>query len=468
MRMERRGSQKLNRKHKSQSGHRVGKAEMNSKPVDLKLELQSNSWLRIGLTAKNKELVFNNLFCHFNMENLREAFHALDGTKAVGIDGITKGQYGHDLDGNLNDLLSRLHIGTYRPLAKRGVEILKANGKMRPLAIASFEDKIVEWVLAKIISTIYEPIFIKHSYGFRPRRSIMDAIKVFFCSLKDNKRPYVVEIDFTSFFNTVPHKRLLNMLRKRVSDRRMISLIARLLQVEIMEKTGDIKQNEIGTPQGAIVSPVLANIYLHYALDEWFMANYAPHGAVMTRYADDAVFCFELEEDAKAFTLALKERMDGYKLILNEEKSRQLNFHKRERQAFSFLGFTYYWGKDRGSQTKRLKVKTEQKRLDRKVVEYSEWVKENRHKMTTAELWEATNAKLRGHYDAYGVYCNRPKLYAYYHQVVGQLFRWLNRRSQKPSYTWEGLKMRMSQFTLLEPPAVHRLKHLVDRRVYAY
>lgn len=468
MRMERRGSQKLNRKHKSQSERRVGKAEMNSKPVDFKLELQSNSWLRIGLSAKNTELVFNNLFCHVNMENLREAFHALDGTKAVGIDGITKDQYGRNLDGNLNDLLSRLHKGTYRPLAKRGAEILKANGKMRPLAIASFEDKIVEWVLAKILSTIYEPIFIKHSYGFRPKRSIMDAIKVFFCSLKDNKRPHVVEIDFSSFFNTVPHKRLLKMMRKRISDRRMISLIARLLQVEIMEKTGDIKQNEIGTPQGAIVSPVLANIYLHYALDEWFTTNYAPNGAVMTRYADDAVFCFELEGDAKAFSQALKERMESYKLILNDEKSRQLNFHKRAKQAFSFLGFTYYWGKDRGSQTQRLKVKTEQKRLDKKVVEYSEWVKENRHRMTTAELWEATNAKLRGHYDAYGVYCNRPKLYAYYHQVVAQLFRWLNRRSQKPSFTWEGFKMRMSQYPLLVPPAVHRLKHLVARRVYAY
>jgi len=468
MRMERRGPQKLNRKHKSQSGHRVGEAEMNSKPGDFKLELQSNSWLRIGLSAKNTGLVFNNLFCHFNMENLREAFHALDGTKALGIDGISKDKYGQNLESNLQDLLTRLHKGTYRPLAKRGTEIPKANGQMRPLAIASFEDKIVEWVLAKIISTIYEPIFIKHSYGFRPKRSIMDAIKVFFCSLKDNKRPYVVEIDFTSFFNTVPHVRLLKMLKKRISDRRIISLVARLLQVGIMEKTGDIKQNEIGTPQGAIVSPVLANIYLHYALDEWFMKKQAPRGAAMTRYADDAVFCFELEGDAKAFTQALNERMNSYRLILNEEKSRQLNFHRKQKQAFSFLGFTFYWGKDRGSRTQRLKVKTEQKRLDKKVAEYSEWVKENRHQMTTKDLWEATNSKLRGHYNAYGVFCNRPKLYAYFHQVVSQLFRWLNRRSQKVSYTWDGFKMRMSQFPLLAPPPVNKLKPLVDRRIYAY
>jgi group II intron reverse transcriptase/maturase len=451
----------------SQAGLCADKLEMNSKNVDFKLELQSNSWLRIGLTAKNTELVFNNLFCHFNMDNLRQGFHAQDGSKAVGIDGITKRQYGRNLDGNLTDLLKRLHDGTYRPLPKRGTEIPKANGQMRPLAIASFEDKLVEWVLAKCLSTIYEPIFIKHSYGFRPRRSVLDAIKVFFCSLKDNKRPYVVEIDYASFFNTVPHKRLLKMIRKRISDRRMISLIARLLQVGIMEKTGDIKQNEVGTPQGSIASPVLANIYLHFALDEWFMKEYAHMGAVMTRYADDAVFCFELEGDAQRFKQALTERMLNYKLSLNEEKTRQVNFHKRQKQAFSFLGFTFYWGKDRGTNLQRLKVKTEQKRLDKKIVEYSQWVKLNRHRMTTAELWEATNAKLRGHYEAYGVYCNRPRLHTYFYNVVGQLFRWLNRRSQRPSYTWDGFKMRMSQSPLLAPPAVARLKQLVDRKTYA-
>jgi group II intron reverse transcriptase/maturase len=338
---------------------------------------------------------------------------------------------------------------------------------MRPLAIASFEDKLVEWVLAKCLSTVYEPIFTKHSYGFRPRRSVMDAIKVFYCSLKDNKRPHVVEIDFASYFNTVPHKRLLKMLKIRISDRRIISLCARLLQVGIMEATGDIKQNEVGTPQGSIVSPVLANIYLHFALDEWFMKEWAPKGAVMTRYADDAVFCFELEGDAREFNHALHERMNGYKLTLNEEKSRLLNFHKREKQVFSFLGFTFYWGKDRGSHVQRLKVKTEQKRLDKKIVEYSQWVKENRARMTTSEIWEATNAKLRGHYQAYGVYCNRPRLYTYFYNVVGQLFRWLNRRSQKRSYTWEGFKMRMQQFPLIPPPAVGRLKQLVDRKMYA-
>ena len=465
--MERRGSQKLNRSYKSRDGLRADKREMNSQIMDFKLELQSNSWLRIGLAAKDKERIFTNLFCHFNMENLREAFHAQDGSKAVGIDGISKERYGQNLDGNLTDLLSRLHKGTYRPLAKRGAEIPKANGKMRPLAIASFEDKLVEWVLAKLLSAIYEPIFTKHSYGFRPRRSVLDAIKVFFCSLKDNKRPHVVEIDFTNFFNTVPHRRLLKMVRKRVSDRRVISLIARLLQVGIMGKTGDIKQNEVGTPQGAIVSPVLANIYLHYALDEWFMETQVRKGAVMTRYADDAVFCFELEDDAKVFNHMLHERMNGYRLTLNEEKSRQLNFHRRQKQAFSFLGFTFYWGKDRGSHTLRLKLKTEQRRLDKKIIEYSQWLKDNRHRLRTAELWEATNAKLRGHYNAYGIVCNRTKLYSYYYSVTRQLFRWLNRRSQKISYTTEGFKMRLQQFPLAVPPPVHKLKPLVDRRIYA-
>lgn len=467
MRMERRGPQKLNCKQSFQSGLGAGKSGMNSKPEDFKLELQNNSWLRISLAAKNTEKVFTNLFCHFNMENLREAFHALDGSKAVGIDGITKEQYGRNIEGNLKDLLTRLHKGTYRPRLKRGVEIPKANGQTRPLAIACFEDKIVEWVLAKCLSTIYEPIFIKHSYGFRPRKSTLDAIKTFFCSLKDNKRPHVVEIDFSNFFNTVPHKRLLKMVKMRISDRRIISLIARLLQVGIMEKTGDVKQNEVGTPQGAIVSPVLANIYLHFALDEWFMKEHAPKRAVMTRYADDAVFCFELEGDAKVFSHALKERMAAYQLTLNEEKSRTLNFHKRQKLAFSFLGFTFYWGKDRGSHVQRLRVKTEQKRLDKKVQEYEQWIKENRCRMPLAKLWHLTNAKLRGHYNAFGVYCNRPMLHTFYFRVVNRLFRWLNRRSQKRSYTWEGFKMRMQQFPLMAPPPVGKLKRLVDGGSYA-
>lgn len=470
--MEQRGPQKLNRKQKSQVGLRAESPGISPKPkdevIDLKLELQSNSWLRIGLAAKDKEKVFNNLFCHFNMENLREAFHAQDGSKAVGIDGITKEQYGRSLEENLQVLLARLHKGTYRPQPKRSVEIPKANGKTRPLAIASFEDKLVEWVLAKLLTSIYEPIFVKHSYGYRPRRSTLDAIKVFFCSLKDNKRPYVAEIDFTSFFNTVPHKRLIKIIRKRVSDRRILSLINRLLQVGIMDQAGEVHKNEVGTPQGAIVSPVLANIYLHFALDEWFMTEWASKKAVMTRYADDAVFCFELEGDLNAFSQALRERMQSYKLILNEDKSRQLNFHKKQKQAFSFLGFTFYWGKDRGSQKKRLRVKTEQKRLDKKVVEYGQWLKKNRCKLTTSQLWDATNAKLRGHYDAYGVYCNRARLYTFFYKVVGQLFRWLNRRSQKKSYTWDGFKMRLRQFPLLAPPPVRKLKPLVDRKVYVY
>jgi group II intron reverse transcriptase/maturase len=440
---------------------------MNSQGEELRLELQRNSWLRIGLTAKDTGRVFNNLFCHFSVENLRESFHALDGSKAVGIDGITKEQYGQGLERNLLDLHSRLHKGTYRPLPRRAVEIPKADGRKRPIAIASFEDKLVEWVMAKALTAIYEPIFIKHSYGFRPRRSVLDAIKVFFCSLKDNKRPHVVEIDFKNFFNTVPHERILKMIKMRISDRRMISLIARLLQVGIMESTGDVKQNEVGTPQESIVSPCLANIYLHFALDEWFMKEFAPQGAVMTRYADDAVFCFELEGDAKEFSKQLEERMTSYGLALNPDKSRTISFKKKENQAFSFLGFTFYWGRDHGSQIKRLKVKTEQKRLEKKVQEYGAWVKENRARYSTRELWELTNAKLRGHYNAYGVYCNRPGLYTYYHKVVGLLFRWLNRRSQKKSFNWDGFTMRLKQHPLMVPPPVGKLKPLIDRKFYA-
>mgnify|MGYP001564554312 FL=1 len=452
--MERSGRQNLNRANSSPSGRRASKPGFTGRNLDL------NSWARIGLSAKNPEIVFNNLFSHVNVENLRQAFQALDGTKAVGIDGISKTEYAKDLDSNLLDLITRIHIGTYRPQAKREVLIPKANGKTRPIAISCFEDKLVEWTIGKILESAYEPIFIRNSFGFRPRRSQHDAVKANFNILKDDKRPFVVEIDLANFFNSVSHRKLMKILRKRISDRRLLGLIARFLKVDILDQKGTTKQSEVGTPQGSVMSPILSNIFLHYALDTWFLENYGSNQAVIVRYADDAIFMFSKEQQANDFLKALRLRLSEYGLSVNEDKTAIINFGKGKENIFNFLGFTFFWNKRKGWNKINLVIKTQKDRLSKKIQEITEWFKLNRSRMKRKELWSLTAAKLRGHYEYYGYFCNRGKLMLFYKSVIGALFKWLNRRSQKKSYNWPQFKQLLKSDPLPLPPETTKLKSL--------
>lgn len=434
---------------------------------DFKLTSQSNSWMRIGKLAKNKEVVFNNLFQHFNVENLREAYAAIDGSKAVGIDRITKDQYGKDLDYNLEGLLSRLHIGSYRPQAKRGVEIPKANGKTRLIAVGSFEDKLVEWVLAQILNQLYEPLFIETSYGFRPRRSAFHAIKTTFQALFKKKRRYVVDVDIKGFFDTVSHRKMIKMLEKRINDRKLLSLISRLLEVGIITAAGLLEKDH-GTPQGGIASPILSNIYLHHALDVWFMDNYSRQGGVISRYADDVVFSFTEKAEADRFFENIKERLALYNLELNEEKSQEIDFSPRSGKVFHFMNLTFYWGVDRGSSKKRLRVKTKRERLNRAIADTNEWLKLNRNRYTTDKIWIHIKSILRGHYNYFGFDCNRSKLGHFFYAVSGLLFKWLNRRSQRKSMNGAKFKRMLLRSPLPFPPDVRKLKHLIDRGFYGY
>jgi group II intron reverse transcriptase/maturase len=401
------------------------------------------------------------------VENFREAFRSLDGSKAIGIDGITKREYGENLEANLQQLENRIHRGTYRPSAKREVLIPKANGKDRPIAIATFEDKLVEWIVGRILTNLYEPLFHDFSHGFRPRKSAYQAVKHLYLSIKDNKRANVVEVDFANFFNSVPHRPLIKILEKRITDKRFTSLISRLLEAEVMNTNGESVLTEEGTPQGSIASPILANVFLHHVVDEWFKEIFYPKNGVIVRYADDVVYSFTSEEDAREFSSALRKRVENYGLKVNEEKSGYLHFSPKSGKVFHFLGFTFYWGLDRGSSTRRLRVKTSKTTLYKKSREYEQWLKENRVRHKIREIWEITAAKLRGHYNYYGIHTNRPKLVHYYFEVVGALFKWLNRRSQRRSYTWDTFKIRLANDPLPLPPPVQLLKPLIDRRLYA-
>jgi group II intron reverse transcriptase/maturase len=419
-----------------------------------------NSWARISLLAKDQGVVFNNLFSHINEESLRQAFRAIDGSKAVGIDNITKKQYEQSLDRNIKDLNNRLHLGTYRPQAKREVLIPKADGTSRPIAIGCFEDKMVEWVTGKILESVYEPIFIPNSFGFRPRKKADDAIKANYNILKDNKRPYVVEIDLKSFFNSVPHDKLMEILSYRVSDRKLNGLIRRFVKADIIKQDGAKLAAKVGTPQGSVMSPILANIYLHHVLDKWFVSNHASKEAVMVRYADDAVFMFSQEEKAIAFLGELTRRLEKFGLSLNSDKTGIVNFKKGTEQVFHFLGFTFYWNHRKGWNKINLVIKTQLTKLHKKVSEYTEWIKENRAKFSTKEIWEITASKLRGHYNYFGYYCNRSKLMHYFCAVKMAMFKWLNRRSQRRSFTWKQFTTKLLRNPLPMPPQTTQLKPL--------
>lgn len=444
MRDERREQQNLNFVTGSLSSSRVGSREQEEM---YQKDMFPNRWTRISLKAQDKSFVFENLLTHFHVDSFKEAFKALDGTKARGADGISKSEYGKNLEGNLLSLEQRIKAGTYRPKPKKEILIPKANGKTRPICISCFEDKIVDWVVSKVLTEIYEPMFIRNSFGYRPCKSADGAIKACYNSLVKNKRQNVVEIDFSSFFNTIPHGKLMKMIGKKISDNKFKGLIGRFLTGDLISHDGEQIPSEIGTPQGSIMSPILANIYLNEALDQWFLENYASHDNVIVRYADDAVFFFKKENTAEDFMIKLKERVEFFGLELNQDKTHALKLTKDNHKSFDFLGFTFYWGKQ-GSR-KMLKVKTAKNKLLRGIREFEIWAKLSRSKYKLKEYWALAKSKIIGHLNYYGYWCNRLKINHFYQEAMRSLFKWLNRRSQKSSYTWEGFSERIKHFPLM-------------------
>lgn len=425
MLMERRETRTRCLKHSvqdSHSGEQIGLFGMNSE-----------KWIRYVRRAGDKSAVFTTPFNLLDEHTLLDGFKLLDGTKAAGIDGISKRDFKENLEVNLKTLEQDLKSGKFKPMPRKEVLIPKANGKTRPIAIACFKDKVVEAVIAKILNFIYEPMFIRNSYGFRPNKSAHMAIEASYMILKDNIRPWVVEIDFESFFNTVPHGKLLSIIKKKIADKRLLKLISLFMKSKIVSM-GKESWPKVGTPQGSVVSPILSNIYLNEVLDQWFQTNYASQNAQMVRYADDAIFMFATKEEAENFLLDLKTRMESYGLRLNADKTKLIDFRKEEHNLFSFLGFTFVWGKPRGKKSSGLKVLTQKEKLHKKSDELKQWIKENRNRYKVSALLKIVSLKLKGHYNYYGFKVNRNKLVHFYCLTRNHLFKWLNRRSQKKSY----------------------------------
>ncbi|TWU50627.1 Group II intron-encoded protein LtrA [Rubripirellula tenax] len=403
---------------------------------------------------------FNNLFSLLDYELLWYAFRRLKRGKTPGVDNVTIEDYEEGLEANLRDLLERLHRGAYRPMPSLRKNIPKGNGKTRPLGIACVEDKLVQRAVVMILEQIYEVDFYDTSYGYRPGKSCHEALSTLGGIIATRKVNWISDADVKGFFDNVSHQRLEELLRKRISDPKLLRLISRSLKAGVMID-GKLQATEDGVPQGASLSPLLANVYLHYVLDEWFEQEVKPRlkgEAYIVRFADDFVCCFEHESDALRYQLVLPKRLGRYSLSVAEEKTKLMRFGRFARrdhqrlgegapQTFDFLGFTHYCGHSRAGKFK-LKRKTSGKKLRVKLTEMRLWF---HHQLSTpvGEMWQVLNAKLRGHYQYYGINDNWPMLMAYRSKVRRMAKRHLSRRSQKSYLNWDAFNC----FTELHPLA---------------
>jgi RNA-directed DNA polymerase len=400
---------------------------------------------RIAQRSKEDGEEFKWLMPHFNFANLYTCFMELDGNKAVGVDGMTKEEYGRNIVENLKGLLEKMKRMSYRPGAVREVRIPKEGqkGKYRPLGISCFEDKIVQLMTSKILEAIYEPVFRDCSHGFRPNRNCHTAVKALSDYLYKKWYTVVLDIDLKNYFGTIDHKRLIEFLRLKIKDECFLRYLVRMLKAGVLSD-GELRRTEEGSPQGNVASPVLSNVYGHYVLDTWFedvVKNHVYGEVELYRYCDDIVICCEYDTDAERIMKALKGRLVKYGLEMNAEKSRIVRFDKRNgvkkenRETFDFLGFTFYLGK---SKTKTLipQVRTSRKRLRSKLQNINQWCKETRNRSKLKELWNILRSKLRGHIQYYSISFNLPHVRVFVIKAVRIFFKWMNRRSQRKSFNW--------------------------------
>lgn len=419
---------------------------------------------RIALKArKEPEFQFTSLFHLMDVELLRECFAELREEAAAGIDRVTKRTYGDDLEENLKDLVRRLHQMGYRPQPVKRVYIPKpGSDKLRPLGIPVIEDKLVQAGMVRILESIYEQDFIGDSYGFRPGRGCHDALRALNLEVHQKPVNHVVEADIKGFFDHVNHDWLMKFLGHRIADKRMLRYIKRFLIAGVMEE-GRWMVSEKGTPQGGVISPILANIYLHYGLDLWFERRFRPTCGGRTRlirYADDFVVTFQLDGDAKRFRQEMEERLAIFGLSLASEKTRVMEFgplamqRAKERgekaETFDFLGFTHYCGRTRDGKCFRMKRTTISKRFTAKLAIMKEWLKANRHR-PVRKLMPTIAAKVRGHYAYYGVTDNSNAIARFGYEAKMLLFKWLDRRGKRGSMNWEKFNHLLKLFPLPVP-----------------
>lgn len=420
--------------------------------------------MRINQIAKERpNEVFTSIYHMIDYTLLEECFHEIDGSKAVGIDKVTKEMYATKLEENLNNIVARLKTKSYRPIPAKKVYIPKANGKLRGLAIASFEDKIVQMAVKKVIEAIYEPKLPDNMFGFRPNKSCHDCLRYLNRCIENRCTSYILDADIKGYFDNINHDMLIECLKTHIGDKNILRLIKRFLKAGIMEN-GEYIKGEVGTPQGSILSPVLANIYMYYALIKWFDDKIKPkyRGFIeIVNYADDMVVCFQYKDTAMAVYKEMQARLKQCGLEFAEDKTRLIEFgrfaneNRRKRgegkpETFDFLGFTHYCSKSKRTGKFRVKRKTSRKKLKQKIQEFSVWIKSNRNEPLKSII-STTKRKLIGHYNYYGITDNMKAIRSYADAINKLLFKWLNRRSQRRSFFWTEFKRMLMIFKLPRP-----------------
>jgi group II intron reverse transcriptase/maturase len=405
---------------------------------------------------------FRNLYGMLNEEMLKDSWKHIRKEAAYGVDRVSAKDYEQNLAENVHKLVDGLKQKRYRAKLVRRRYIPKGNGKFRPLGIPATQDKLLQLAVKRILEAIYEQDFLRCSYGYRPNVGALDAVDKLTVKLQFGKYHYVVEADIKGFFDHLDHDWLLKMLTERIDDKALLWLIKKWLKAGVLDTDGKVLHPVTGTPQGGIVSPILANVYLHYALDLWFQKVVIPHcsgEACLIRYADDFVCAFEKQEDAQRFYEVLGKRLGKFGLELSEEKTRIIPFSPISRPgktSFDFLGFEYRWGKDRTGKP-HVKRRTARKNLRNSLKRFNEWCKANRH-LRLPELFKQLNAKLRGYFNYFGVIDNFPSLTLFFYKAMRLLMKYLNRRSQRGSYNWAGFVQLIEQFGIVKPYITRRPK----------
>ena len=413
------------------------------------------------LSSENPDMVFSSIGHLINKELLRQCHEEMDGDKAVGIDGVTKENYGMELDENLDRLVERLKNRAYKPQPARRVEIPKDNGKTRPLSIYCYEDKLVQDALKRVLEAVFEPHFYDEMMGFRPNRGCHTAIQKLNVMLEERPTNYVLDADIKGYFQHINHEWAVKFIESRIKDPNITRLVKRMLKAGIMVDL-QYKETEEGSGQGSICSPIIANIYMHYVLLWWFKEKVQPtlrgYSGIIN-YADDFVVCFQYKDDAERFYERLKHRMKYFGLELEEKKSRLIEFGRfaedncirqgKKPETFDFLGFTHYCSKSRNGKF-RVKRKTSKKKFAKKCKEVHRWIGRMRT-MELAEIIKKLNQMLVGYYHYYGITDNSRKISDFRFRVIKSLFFWLNRRSQKNSYTWEEFSKMLRMYPLAQP-----------------